>query len=331
MNSVKTRSEQRIVRPFLGLENFQDLLDSCVLKVQRKKITPGSTAYLDASEFWDLDLELSITLDAAAVKHAADEIDVRPEDLDFIAVAYGNTFRQSQVLFRADLGQLDSAKALSFHGSELPLVLRDSFRGFDIVFAIVLNKKRNAVPLTVHQAGTWLVKQEYSARPLVDSTDFSPTPMDKAMKASLGIPSKSMFFVQDGSESLEFATRFADAITVWVDEGLLRQLQLTNGSASRVISIMLAKSAVAALVEKASLLFVSGEVDEAPFIAQETSAMESALGRLVRQAVKSMGKNTDVEMAIQALKDDPQRVIACLDATLDILGELTRNLESDAE
>jgi len=331
VSSVKTRSEQRVVRPFLGLENFQDLLDSCVLKVQRKKVAPGSTTYLDSSEFWELDLNLTLALDQSKTKHAADEIDVSLQDLDFIAVAYGNTFRQSQVLFRANLEQLDSARSLSFHGSELPLVLRDSFRGFDVVFAIVLNKKRNVVPLTVHQVGTWLVKQEYSARPLVDSTDFSPTPMDKAMKASLGIPSKAMFFVQDGSESLEFATRFADAITVWVDEGLLRQLQLTNGTAGRVISIMLAKSAVAALVEKASLLFVSGDVDETPFIAQEASAMESALGRLVKQAVKSMGKNTDVEMAIQAMKDDPQRVVACLDATLDILGELTRNLESDAE
>ena len=331
MNSVTTRSAQRVVRPFVGLDNFQDLLDTCVLKVHRKKVIPGTTVYLDSSEFWELDLGLSISLDAAKAKFAADEIDVSTGDLDFIAVAYGNTFRQSQVLFRISLAQLDSTKSLSFHGSELPLVLRDSFRGFDIVFAIVLNKKRNAVPLTVHREGTWLVKQEYSARPLVDSTDFSPTPMDKSTKASLGIPAKSMFFVQDGSESLEFATRFADAITVWVDEGLLRQLQQTNGSASRVISVMLAKSAVAALVEKASLLFVSGDVDEAPFLAQDPLAMETALGRLVKQAVKSMGKNTDVEMAIQALKDDPQRVIACLDATLDILGELTRNLESDTE
>jgi hypothetical protein len=329
MNSVKTRSAQRVVRPFVGLDNFQDLLDSCSLKVHRKKVSPDTTVYMDSTEFWELDLELSIFLDTGKAKIAASEIGVSPEHLDFIAVAYGNTFRQSQVLFRASLADLDSTKSLSFHGSELPLVLRDSFRGFDVVYAVVLNKERNSLPLTVHQVGTWLVKQEYSARPLVDSTDFSPTPMDKSTKVSLGIPSKSMFFVQDGPESLEFATRFSDAITVWVDEGLLRQLLQTTGSASRVISIMLAKSAVAALVEKASLLFVSGGVDEAQFVSQDPQVMETALGRLVKQTVKSMGKNTDVEMAIQALKDDPQRVIACLDATLDILGELTRNLESD--
>ena len=40
MNSVKTRSAQRVVRPFVGLDNFQDLLDSCSLKIQRKKVSP---------------------------------------------------------------------------------------------------------------------------------------------------------------------------------------------------------------------------------------------------------------------------------------------------
>lgn len=327
----QTRSEQRLVRPFIGVDSFEGLLQGVNVTVNGHSIR-SDEENLDESLFSDLTLHFEIAVDPKDFELPAAEADVTLDELDFVVIAYGSTFKHSVLIRRWNLTSGEINGGFSFHSSDLPEIISDKFGGFSFVLALVLAEGRKPKPLRVYEAGTWLARREISFKVQRDSSLFAPTPMDSAKKNDLRIPQKTLLYIQEGSESIQLATRVEDVLTVWVDNEILISLQNNSNPTSDVVQMLLARTAIGAVVELVGRLFESKDFDMqalAESLQSSNSDQDSVLNKFVRKAHKVLGNKQDYLKTITELKADPQQVAAKMEASADLLGEIKRALAKE--
>jgi hypothetical protein len=329
----RVRSEQRVVRPFLGVDAFEGILQSVNVAVNGQSVRSDQEK-LDESMFSDLTIHFDVQLSAKDFELGAAEADVPLSELDLIVIAYGSTFRHSMVIRRWNLATDEIDNSFSFHSSDLPDIIADKFGGFSFVFALVLAESRAPKPLRVYQAGTWLARREISFKVQKDSSLFAPTPMDAAMKTQLRVPQKTLLYIQEGSESIHLATRVEDVLTVWVDNEVMISLQSNSNPTSDVVQMLLARTAIGAVVELVGRFFESRDFsaqDFADSLQQSNGENDSVLDKFVRKAHKILGNKQDFLKTVEELRSDPQHVAARMEASADLLGEIKRALSKEDE
>jgi hypothetical protein len=325
------RSEQRLVRPFIGVDAFEGLLQRVNVTVNGHSIRSDQEA-LDEGLFSDLTIHFDIAVDPKDFELPAAEADVSLGELDFVVIAYGSTFKNSLVLRRWKLASDEIDEGFSFHSSDLPEIISDKFGGFSFVLAVVLAERRNPQPLKVYEAGTWLARREIMFKVQRDTSLFAPTPMDSGKKIELGIPQKTLLYIQEGSESIHLATRVEDVLTIWVDNEVMISLQNNSNPTSDVIQMLVARTAIGAVVELAGRLFDSKDFDIQALtetLQANDSEQDSVLNKFVRKAHKVLGNKLDYVKTLQELKADPQMVAAKMEASADLLGEIKRALAKE--
>jgi hypothetical protein len=329
--SKQIRSEQRLVRPFIGVDAFEGLLQRVNVTVNGHSIR-SDAENLDEGLFSDLTLHFDIAVDPKDFELPSAEADVSLDELDFVVIAYGSTFKHSIVLRRWKLASDEIDEGFSFHSSDLPEIISDKFGGFSFVLAVVLAESRKPQPLKVYEAGTWLARREISFKVQRDTSLFAPTPMDPGKKVELGIPQKTLLYIQEGSESIHLANRVEDVLTVWVDNEVMISLQNNSNPTSDVIQMLVARTAIGAVVELAGRLFDSRDFDMqalAETLQVNDSEQDSVLSKFVRKAHKVLGNKLDYMKTLQELKTDPQMVAAKMEASADLLGEIKRALAKE--
>lgn len=322
-----SRSEQRIIRPFIGLDAYEGLLRSIHVSLNKRQLKIDKD-YLDESQFEDLALQFDLKFNVGEVLVAANDTGLKPNELSFVVLAYGNTFKRSELLRSWNLETDQIEENLSFHTSDLPEIFGDSFGGFNLVFALVLNQKRPNVPLHVSSPGTWLVKREIQVRPERSISFFAPTPMNLAKKKELGLSSKSLLYIQEGVESIQYATTVEQVLTVWVDEETLLSLQNNYNPAAEVAAMMLARTAIGAVVELIGRVLNGKDFDVHGYATQlqEDESDDRVLTRFVRRANKVLGNQDNWAATLDELKLDPQLVASKIEAQADLRSELKRAL-----
>ena len=324
---MAVRSEQRVIRPFLGLEAYEGLLRPIHVWINKRQLKLDKD-YLDESLFSDLNLQLDLKVNVGEALVAANDTGLRADQLSLVVIAYGNTYKRSEVLRSWNLEHDQIEETLSFHTSDLPEIFGDSFGGFNLVFALILNSERAAVPLQVSSPGTWLTKREIQVRPERSVSFFSPTPMDLAKKKEFELSSKALLYIQEGPESIQYATTVEQALTVWVDEDILLSLSNNNNPAAEVAAMLLARTAIGAVIELIGRVVSARDFDSRTLISElkEQGSDERVLTRFVRRAHKVLSNNDDWEATIDALKSDPQLVASKIEAQADLKAELRKAL-----
>jgi hypothetical protein len=324
---VAIRSEQRVIRPFLGLDAYEGFLRPIHVWVNRRQLKIDKD-YLDETLFADLNIQLDLKVNTGEVLVAANDTGLRPDQLSFAVIAYGNTFKRSEVLRSWNLEHDQIEETLSFHTSDLPEIFGDSFGGFNLVFAVILNSERPSIPLQVSTPGTWLTKREVQVRPERSVSFFAPTPMNLAKKKDFELSAKALLYIQEGPESIQYATTVEQALTVWVDEETLLSLSNNNNPAADVAAMLLARTAIGAVIELIGRVVNARDFDAKAFILElnEEGSDERVLTRFVRRAHKVLGNNEDWEATLDALKSDPQLVASKIEAQADLKSELRKAL-----
>lgn len=325
------RTENRVVRPFSGIESFDGLLTGVSLIVNGQ-ISLNDKHSLDESLFSDLNLAFEISVAPVEIGLAAAEIFAKAEDFDLVVIAYGKTFKNAEVIRRWNLAQDEIETGFTFHSSDLPDVIEDKFGGFNFVFAIVLAEDRAQEPLKVYQAGTWLVKREFAFTPNSETSLFAPLPMDLDKKVELKIPKKTLIYIQEGEESIEYAFQVQDAIKVWVDSDVLTSIERQNSPASDVVQMLLGRTAIGAVVNLIGRVIEDKEYDVNQLAENLSTKREdgedTVLEKFVRRAHKVL-KNADYAETIDELRADTQKVAAKMEADADLLGEIKRALAKE--
>jgi hypothetical protein len=327
---MNIRTERRVVRPFRGIEAFDGLLRGVSLSLNDRELRIDKD-YLDEAIFQDLKVSFEIALNLSEILLAAKEIDLEDHDIQLVVIAYGNTYKKSEILRNWNLMHDEIETSFTFHTEDLPDIIGDSFGGFNIVCALVLSNNKAPEPLRVYQAGTWLEKREIQVRPEKDVSFFSPTPMNALQKKELDLPGKTLLYVQEGEESILYASSVEEVITVWVDEETLLSLQTNYNASADIVAMLLARTAIGSIVELIRRVLNDSDFNLELYAEslQSKDVDERVLTKFVQKAQKVLGNGDDWLSTLQALKVDPQLVASKIEASADLKGEIKRALTKE--
>jgi len=321
MSKVKTAN--RVIRPYLGIESFDNSLDGIQLKVNGELNT--GKQYLNSSQFEDLRLSIEFRLGLASLERDANEIGLTLNDLRLQLVAHSKTLSRVHIIRDWNL-QTEDLEDLEFHASDLPEVFLDGRSGFELRCALILGNQLSAAPLKVYEKGTWLAIVGWQVLPDQEVALFSPKPMDLSIKRSLGLDSKALVYVESKSENIWAAAEIDDAITVWIDEDTLNQILMSRGSTSRSTELLLARLALESLIGQISkaLRAESRSPEQLAQMLESKELDSNAFTTFFERNKGTLSETNDLAEAIELIKDSPARAASKLESQVDIRGDIKR-------
>lgn len=218
---MSVRTERYTIRPFLGLESADAVLNPVRLKIDDTEYEAGSLVLPDDALLTGA-LQLIMPGSADDLRRAVEETKVPEVDCALAVFATANGLRTSQVLFRRSLNLEDFPDALQIDRDEAPLILQNK-SGFKITLAIALLHDLQPQFLRPHAAGTWLARRDFRLTPERNNSIFSPEPLNEATRAYLGLPEGTLSYV-DVPDTVINCDSLADEVKVYLDEETLNTL-----------------------------------------------------------------------------------------------------------
>lgn len=327
---MASRHEERVIRPFVGLEDFSSIFDDVTLRVGDQKVNPN--LYLDPDKFREASLNLTTFWNPKSVSDALGILKLEPKDVNFAVYLLGKTLKEVVIVRDFALSTIRNPEtAISIGYQDAPRVLGDNLAGFDVVVALYLKKSRESKPLTVYEEGTWLAKTEFTVRPDRGLSMFSPLAMDSEIKKTMGLPKKTMFFLETQSESLFHTTDVERVFRFWVDERVYTELQDERSKTSQAMALLMVRQALSGII--AVLSRNLGEFPDIDSAVQQFDAgefEESVASRLVA-SIKRKLPNSGTEDVFVLAKNDPERLVALLDDAMNLSAEVLKVSQKDED
>lgn len=177
-------------------------------------------------------------------------------------------------------------------------------------------------PRRPSRKGAWLAHASFRINCKSDSELFRPQPLDDDSRQNLGLPEKTMVFVEiDSAESVTAPLTEGEVPTLWVDKQLLSDLDAR------------ATSPVANHVQRQLVIdFIAGVVSEFSRLPPEEKSAsydeikDSLMGRIVR-FLTAGGAGAECEAMLRTCRDDPRRAVAQAEDAVDLLAAARKSLE----
>ncbi|MEP6299256.1 MAG: hypothetical protein ABJ382_18175, partial [Ilumatobacter sp.] len=190
-------TETRTVRPYVGGQEFQQMLDSCTLRCADEIVEGGGEVSVNLDEYLNYPFALLMDeLDWSLAESGAAALDLDPADIDLLVLVAAPRLRFVDTIFRRDLADaagMPDHVPLSF--PERPRALRAPHGGADLRVYFCLNRDLDPRPLSPWRKGTWLGQQEYRVRSDLSGSGFVPIRMTDDDRDHLGIPQDTARFV----------------------------------------------------------------------------------------------------------------------------------------
>jgi hypothetical protein len=325
-----SRLEERLIRPFVGLEDFSNVFDEVSLRVGDERANPN--LYLDPEKFRETSLNLTTFWNPKSVIDALGILNLSPEDVHFAIYLLGKTLKEVVIVRDVALSMIKNPEtAISIGYQDAPRVLGDNLAGFDVVVALYLKKGRESKPLTVYEEGTWLAKSEFTIRPDRGLSMFSPLAMDAEQKKTMGLPKKTMFFLETQSESVFHTTDVDRVFKFWVDERVYTELQDERSKVSQAMALLMVRQALSGIIGILSRnLSEFSDIESATQQFDGGAFEESVASRLV-SSIKKKLPATDTKQVFELASQDPERLVALLDDAMNLSAEVLKVSQKDED
>ena len=310
-------SEVRLVRPFVGADRFQKILDHSSLRSLDRSIEGGGEVSVSLDEYLNYPFTLSFgDADWSQASTGAAELGLDPADIDLLVLAAAPRLRFVDTVFRMDLGDLaNMPEEVEIGAAERPRALRAPHGGTDLRIYLCLNRSLEPRPLSPWRRGSWLASQEYRVRSDLSGTGFVPIRMTDDDREQLGVPDEVARFA-----TLEDGDPFdreppSDIVKLYVDGELLDRLAVAASTpVGKHIQRQLFVDATSAIVFAAQ-----GRLAEEPTLGSQH--VDDFAGSLVHKLTEVIaGKATDSltceqrQVEFRRLCDQPTSFIAQIEA-----------------
>lgn len=325
-------SEHRVVRPYLGVENVQAVLDRVVLEFGDRRLEPGQRATTTTLQF--LTEPMTLTFAASVEEHEEFVADLRRAvagmglsvaEVELVLVLASPRLKIADVAWRKRLPDLESGKpqVLVASAAERSPALQAPFGGCHATLHVVLARSGDPVPLRPSRRGTWLARCSYRVATDLGEIGFTPLVLTDEIRAEHGLGPETLRFVDVDDPLLPGGAD--DALAVYVDSDILARLAANpSTTGSRFFQRQLFLDAMSAAIHGSSRLMHQADVSYA-------DGEESFLGRLVRQMSRSADQvNEELAKSYWGMtRDHPERLIGLVESwlpefkrgLLDALGE----------
>ena len=243
--SIKS-SSNFLARPFDGIEQFEDILDTTIVKIGNDEIYQPGSIELPSSRLPLSEGQIEIYFAPSLLENLNSQ-NMDPKSVEIVCFIQGTVIAESQIIYQEKLSTAKSPVVVPLHGNPL---ITQSPNGFDIRIALILTKDRGGKDVQLIEAGVWLANIIFRISPYSAQSLFAAAPLDDQLRTSFGLPKGCLSYVhiQDDfmlSESLE------DQVDIYIDVSVLRLLQESQDSAvANSIQLDLATSLFLALICK---------------------------------------------------------------------------------
>lgn len=243
-------SETRIVRPYVGGDEFQRLLDSCLLRCADQMVEGGGEVAVGLDDYLNFPFSLVLEdLDWDMASQGAKALEIDRSSIDLLVLMIAPRLRFVDTIFRRDLAKIDELPTqISLIEEGRPRALRAPHGGADLRVYFCLNETLDPRPVQPWRRGTWLGQQHFRIRSELAGAGFVPIRMTAEDREHLGLPRDVVRFVtlDDGDP---FDTEPAsDMVKLYVDGELLDRLSVAaTTAAGRQIQRQLFLDAAAAI------------------------------------------------------------------------------------
>ncbi|MEX0826151.1 MAG: hypothetical protein WD184_05315 [Acidimicrobiia bacterium] len=313
--------ETRTVRPFVGLDALERCLDHTTLYFGQEPCEPNSSlaADIEIHEFLIRPVSLEWVPEGqfeafrAGLLEACVAAGIAPESVSLAAVAMSGFLKLSQVVLNVSLVELDRLdRVVDLAADPRPDPFRTPFNGFGVDVYLLLSEAVDARPLKPSKKGTWLSRVSFRIDTHLAPALLPPTPLTGELRQQLGLPARTLRYLQFGDHDLLEPYREQEQPVFYVDEDILAQLSVRRTSAaSKAIQLQLAQDFVAAVVRRAA-----GQPDLETVAYDDVR--ESLLGSVIRLAAGPKALDGDRQTLLVMVRNDPEYVIARAEHFVDV-------------
>lgn len=327
-------SEERVVRPYLGVDRIQHVLDGVVILVGNDTVEPDGRLDLSTFDYVTRPVALSfagegVPLDEIreALSTGVEHVGVPLDDAELLALVSTSRLKISEIVWRLPLSQIGRLPAVVpiAEGEVRPAPLRTPFGGARIDLYVLLRRSRSPEPLRPWRKGTWLGRSSYEIGTDIGEIGFQPLPLDDTIRAKYSLPSNTTRYIR--VESVLDPDVDVDAVELFVDQDLLAHLaQNSSLPAAKAFQRELFLDAAQAIVLQAVR---SPELEE-----KSAEELESSLvGRLIALVAgrvpgeRNAQRRQRRDIALSLLRSEPMRFMACLEAEIGSKADLADALK----
>lgn len=242
------RSESRTIRPFSGLSLAEEIFSRTTLSMDNNEHEQGSLL-LPSSQVRNSTLAVNTKTSLEEIRKACDAAKVPHKSARYVVYARSRMLRRSTLIYEHSLSRNEFDEVITIDRlSEDRIVFGDQ-SGYEITTALILWEELAFKTLQATEPGTWLGRSRFRIRPENDFSSFSPLPLDKATRNTLGLRTGTYSFI-DIQEDLLTLEDLSDGVRVYLDEDVLNLL-LTDESDSIAMAVQaqLAVSAIASITQ----------------------------------------------------------------------------------
>jgi hypothetical protein len=238
-------TERPIVRPFTGLEKFEELAASLHLDVRDvtntvTRLEPSTTARYANHEVAGLGLALHLGWDADEIAAAAEAARISTDSIGCLLIAEDSFLKERVVLESWAVTDVPPSWVIAERGGGRCPALSNPFGGFDLEVVIVLQEElTERLVFRPHRKGTVLAAAHFAVRSSGNGSGLDPVPLDEDTRRSQGLPPGTVLFVEANGELWD-AEDMSTVVTVYVNEALLGSLATSRGPERALVSRQLA-------------------------------------------------------------------------------------------
>ena len=308
----RSREEGAELRPFTGLEVFEDLLAGSHLIAStlygEVEIIAGGSGQLNGLSVDKVGYRLKLQIGSSEMANLCHSFGLKVEQIDLVVIARD---QKSSTLHEAEILKVLNGSSLS---SEVILVARDEprsrlmtnrYTGFEFEAFLILNADVSPRPLKPRRKGTILAQTKFAINILDKKSGLKPYPLTAQVREDNELPSGVWLWVEEQSESLLEAVSLKDAFTIYVDEEILNLMSRLSGPARSFALQTIIAPAFAQIVRS-----ISAELSLPLNIDFKFDGNGSAVLKLLFKKFQKVKASINYDEFVEILRNKPSHAVA---------------------
>ena len=308
----RPREEGKVIKPFKGLEVFDDvLLDTSLVastlygEVEILALGHGQLRGLSIDT---VGYRLNLKTSAAEFKKICHDFGIGVEEIDLVALVRDQqsaTLHEEELLKVIGLNEIDSSVVLVERDHQRSRLMTNRYTGLKFEIFLVLNSDIAARPLKPRRKGTILAQTEFFVNVRDGKGGLKPYPLTAEVRENNDLPNSVWLWIDEENDALLDATKLKDAFSIYVDEEILNMLTRLSGPQRSFAMQAIIAPAIAQIVSSASAELKLPERENYDF-----GKSSSAVLRLIFGKIKKVKPNISDEDFLTLVREKPGHAIA---------------------
>ena len=227
----------RVLRPFDGLDAFDDLLELVTVRFGEKELSPGNSVTVDdALDYLARPIDIDIPFGSAdgaldeRLAAALTDASLEAGDVDFLIVSTTGGVRRTDVLERINLKERPVPTTIPIE--EKPPSLRAPTHGADIEVMLLLARELEPEFAKPHRKGTWLGRSRFTLLTTQPAKGFQVLPLTDAVIEDNKLGTGVHWFVKipNDADMAAEGQDLGDILKIYVAINVLNRLKLVIGT-----------------------------------------------------------------------------------------------------